>query len=72
MRSPRTATKSSPRLTQLEKARAQLQRPNTAKKKKKERKKLKNGQEKKREKTAFKEAAATLAVNFQQQTMEAR
>ena len=35
MRSLRTATKSSPRLPQLEKARAQKQRPNAAKKKKK-------------------------------------
>ena len=35
MRSPRTAMKSSPRAPQLEKARAQLRRPNAAKKKKK-------------------------------------
>ena len=35
MRSPRTSTKSSPRLPQLEKARAQQRRPNTAKKKNK-------------------------------------
>ena len=35
MRSPRTATKSSPRLPQLEKAHAQQRRPNAAKKKKK-------------------------------------
>ena len=35
MRSPRTATKSSPRSLQLEKARAQQQRPNTAKNKNK-------------------------------------
>ena len=34
MRSPRTATKSSPRSPQLEKARAQQRRPNAAKKKK--------------------------------------
>ena len=33
MRSPRTATKSSPHSLQLEKARAQQQRPNAAKKK---------------------------------------
>ena len=35
MRSPCTATKSSPRSPQLEKTRAQQRRPNTAKKKKK-------------------------------------
>ena len=35
-RSPRTATKSRPRSPQLEKARAQQRRPNTAKKKKKD------------------------------------
>ena len=34
MRSPHTATKSSPRSPQLEKAREQQQRPNAAKKKK--------------------------------------
>ena len=39
MRSPRTATKSSPRLLQLEKARAQQQRPNAAKERKKKTKK---------------------------------
>ena len=33
MRSPRTATKSSPRLLQLEKARAQQRRPNAGKNK---------------------------------------
>ena len=33
MGSPRTATKSSPHLPQLEKARVQQQRPNTAKNK---------------------------------------
>ena len=35
MRNPRTATKSSPHSLQLEKARAQQQRPNAAKNKKK-------------------------------------
>ena len=39
MRSPRTATKSSPHSPQLEKAHTQQQRPNTARKKKKEKKK---------------------------------
>ena len=38
MRSPRTATKSSPRLPQLEKARTQQRRPNTAKRKEKKKK----------------------------------
>ena len=39
MRSPRTATNSSPRSPQLEKARVQQRRPNTAKKKKKKKEK---------------------------------
>ena len=39
MRSPRTATKSSPRSPQLEKAHVQQRRPNAAKKKKKKAKK---------------------------------
>ena len=39
MRGPRTAMKSGPRLTQLEKALAQKQRPNTAKKNKLKKKK---------------------------------
>ena len=39
MRSPRTATKGSPRLPQLEKARVQQRRPNTAKNKKTKKKK---------------------------------
>ena len=38
VRGPRTAIKSGPRLPQLEKALAQKQRPNTAKKKKKKKK----------------------------------
>ena len=40
MRSPRTATKSSPRFPQLEKAHAQQRRPNTAKSKLKKKKRL--------------------------------
>ena len=40
MRSPRTTTKSSPRLAHLEKARAQQRRPNAAKNKLKKEKKV--------------------------------
>ena len=58
MRSPRTATKSSPRSPQLEKARAQQQRPNAAikKERKKEREGGREGErEREREKERRKE-----------------
>ena len=49
MRSPCTATKSSPRSPQLEKAYAQQRRPNTAKKKEKKKKKKTKGEGKRKE-----------------------